>query len=427
MAMSSLTKQIIDFVNSAEFKSLDAFYARPSIFSALGVSRHENTHSNFLAWLFTPRPLKNDHGLNDTALRKLLETLALVCDSLPHAAEKLPPGVVGILSSGDYSLSNITVEREKHIGDGRIDIYLAGTIAYDGAGRPFAIAIENKIKSSEHDAQTVRYREALRQIWEPTGLYLGIYLTPLNNGEYERLDEPRCEAKEFIQLNYQYLADSVIAPSRAAAAKESVKQYLDEYLFALGLPELRQNKGDVIMATSGEERALLARFWDKHKELLIAAILSITDTDILDDAERKIVKKASQTLHNAAQRDMTRYAWACSTAGETNLSKSRLVLKIVAHYVHNNAPLTFAELKQIFPDALQGGDFGVFAPLAAANPKNFKGHKRYAVNADEIIELSDGYIAVTNQWGIKNINAFIARAVALGYVITPLNSTEQNC
>ena len=126
-SLSKLQKQIIDFGNSVEFKELDAYYSQPSIFSALGVSRHENTHSNFLAWLLTPKPEKNDHSLGDTPLRKFLETLALAC-TLPHSAGKLSPELSGAITTGAYALSNIVVEREKHIGVGRLDIYLAGNI-----------------------------------------------------------------------------------------------------------------------------------------------------------------------------------------------------------------------------------------------------------------------------------------------------------
>ena len=308
MSLALRQKQILDFVNSSEYKELDAFYSQSSLFNALGVSRHENTHSNFIAWLLTPRPEKNNHGLGDTPLRKLLETLALVCWSLPHSIGKLPPNVSNAIISGGYTLSDISVEREKHISVGRLDIYLEGTIAFDGESYPLRLAIENKIKSSEHDGQTGRYQEELQRTISRLGIYLGVYLSPLANREYEALNAPQCDAQEFIQLNYQYFADYVVVPCRDQAT-EGIKRYLDEYLLALGLPELRQDKGDIIMAISKEERDLLARFWDKHKELLIAAMLSMADFDALDDVEHEIVKNASATLKNVVHRDMTRYTW----------------------------------------------------------------------------------------------------------------------
>lgn len=315
--MDSFTKrqkQIIDFGNSPEFKELDAYYSQPSIFSALGVSRHENTHSNFLAWLLTPRPEKNDHGLGDLPLRKFLETLTLAC-ALPHSAGKIAPEMSVAITAGAYELSEITVEREKAIDGGRLDIYLAGKIKFDGAQRSLAILIENKVKSSEHDSQTVRYLEALRSSVPRPDILLSVFLTPLPNRDYERLDAPTCEAKEFIELNYQYLADYVITPCKNSVPEGSIKQYLNEYLLALSLPETRQDKGDIIMAINENERNLLSRFWEKHRDLLTAVMLSIGDCVPLEDDEAEIMQKASKALKDAIQRDLSCFSWTFSGGG----------------------------------------------------------------------------------------------------------------
>lgn len=408
-------KQIMDFGNSVEFKKLDAYYSQPSIFSALGVSRHENTHSNFLAWLLTPKPERNDHGLGDMPLRLFLQTLVRAC-GLPHSRGKLPPQFASAVTTGAYTLSGITVEREKSISAGRLDIYLEGRVSFDGSDYPLTVVIENKVKSSEHDSQTGRYLEALRSPVSRPGILLSIFLTPLPNREYELLNEPTCEAKEFIELNYQYLADYVITPCRDNAPEGSVKRYLSEYLLALSLPETRQDKGDIIMAISQEERELLAQFWDKHKDLLTAAMLSIGDCVPLEDAEAEVIQKASRALKNALQRDTSRFSWEFFGGGGVNLPKSRLVLEIVTHYAAENGPLTYAKLKEVFPDELQGGTFGVFAPLGDASPSNFKGHKRYYT--DEAVMLSDGPVAVCTQWRADNIVGFIACAEKLGYIIS---------
>lgn len=421
--LSMRQKQIINFGNSAEFKKLNAYYSQPSLFSALGVSRHENTHSNFLAWLLTPQPEKNDHGLGDTALRKFLETLALAC-ALPHSIGKIAPKLSNAITTGAYTLSNITIEREKHIGVGRLDIYLEGVITFDGEDMPLIIIVENKVKSSEHDMQTGRYLEALKPLVSRPGFFLSVFLTPLNSREYERLGAPTCEAKEFIELNYQYLADGVITPCHETAPDGSVKRYLGEYLLALSLPEMRQDKGDIIMAISKEERDLLARFWDKHKDLLTAAILSIGDYVPLEEAEQRIVSEASQVITKAIQRDYTRYTWEFSGSGPLlrsggkNLPKNRLVLEVVTHYAAEHPSLTLSELQDIFPNKLQGS-FGVVVALKDADPANFKGYKRYYT--DDPIILTDGPVAVSTQWNGEIIKGFIAVAESLGYIIS---STE---
>ena len=407
-------KQIIDFGNSDEFKALSAYYSRPSFFEALGVSRHENTHSNFIAWLLTPSSAANGHGLGDMPLRKFLEMLTLAC-SLPHARGKIPAELSAIIAAGTYSLSDITVEREKYIGPGRLDIYIEGKISFGDTEKPLVIVIENKIKSSEHDSQTKRYLKALRRSVSNESIFLSIFLTPLKNCEYEHLEASQCEAKEFIELNYQYLADYVIEPCRDSAPDGSVKRYLDEYLLTLSLPETRQDKGDIIMAVNKEERELLSRFWEKHKDLLTAVILSIGDYVPLEDAEKEIVSKAAKAIENAIQRDFRRFSWILSGVGNSDLPKNRLVLEIVTHYAETHMPLSLAELKQIFPDSLQG-TFGVITSLADAQPEKFKGYKRYYT--EKPIMLSDGPCAVSNQWRANNIDEFIAAAEKLGYKIS---------
>lgn len=419
-ALSIRQKQIIDFGNSVEFKELDAYYSQPSIFSALGVSRHENTHSNFLAWLLTPKPEKNDHGLGDMPLRKFLETLALAC-TLPHSAGKLAPELSGTIATGAYRLSSITVERERHIGVGRLDIYLAGNIAFDGSEYPLTLIIENKVKSSEHDSQTGRYLEALRSPASRPGIFLSVFLTPLPNREYERLDAPTCGAKEFIELNYQYLADYVIEPCCNSAPNGNIKRYLGEYLLALGLPETRQDKGEIIMAISKEERDLLARFWNKHKDLLTAVLLSMGDCVPLEDDESELLQKASKVIKTTIQHDLSRFSWEFLGEGGINLPKSRLVLEIVTHYAKKKAPITLRELKKVFPDSLLPGKLCVVETLTAADKSNFKGRKRYYT--DEAVVLSDGPVAVCTQWRADNILNFIDCAEKLGYSISSTGPT----
>ena len=299
-------KQIIDFGNSVEYRKLAAYYAQPNTFRIAGWSRHEETHSNIIAWILNPA---NNHGLGDLGLRKLFEALALICDTLPHAMGKLPTDLSNNFTVGSYTLSGISVIREKYIGVGRLDIYVEGYIE----NRSFCLVIENKVKSSESDAQTERYRVAINDAPSRPEIFLGIYLTPLGNREYEALNEPQCEAKDFIQLNYQYLADYVITPC-LNAAPDSLKSYFSDYLLSLGLPELRQQKGDIVMAINQEERALLSNFWAAHKDLLLAALSTLISDDILEEDELDNVQDALAPL-TATKRDKTRYRWKFQGGG----------------------------------------------------------------------------------------------------------------
>ncbi len=103
------------------------------------------------------------------------------------------------------------------------------------------------------------------------------------------------------------------------------------------------------------------------------------------------------------------------------LGKSRLVLAVIKQHVENNPDLTFSELEKQFPKKCQGSR-GVFSTAEHANDIYAKSNRRrHFINADELIKLFDVSIAVTNQWGIGNIDKFITVAKSVGYKIESSN------
>lgn len=98
------------------------------------------------------------------------------------------------------------------------------------------------------------------------------------------------------------------------------------------------------------------------------------------------------------------------------LGKGRLVLEIMKKHVENNPGLTFSELEKQFLRGLQGSK-GVFCTDDEANETAARDRRRHFIKADEFITLSDATIAVSSQWGIKNIGKLIKNAEELGYKI----------
>lgn len=99
------------------------------------------------------------------------------------------------------------------------------------------------------------------------------------------------------------------------------------------------------------------------------------------------------------------------------LGKSPLVLAVIRKHAAMNPSLDFNCLLEAFPIKIQGS-FGVFNSEHNANEiKESTGYKRYFINPSELISLSDGKIAVCNQWNPKNIARFIRHAKDLGYQI----------
>jgi hypothetical protein len=115
----------------------------------------------------------------------------------------------------------------------------------------------------------------------------------------------------------------------------------------------------------------------------------------------------------ALGKDRTQYSFNGRTYG-----KGRLVLAVVEEYIkkHNNS--TLAELKKVFPKELQKSFF-VVDTLSNAKKiieKSPVRKKRHFVN--DPIRLNNGEeVVVTTEWGISNIDRFIAKARELGFSI----------
>ena len=89
-------------------------------------------------------------------------------------------------------------------------------------------------------------------------------------------------------------------------------------------------------------------------------------------------------------------------------SNSRLVQKIVEHYIHKTK-MSFSVLQKVWFDDLQGTK-GVIRKLADIDQKN---EPNFYIDAP--ITLSDGTkIAVCNQWEQESLSNFILHARQLG-------------
>jgi len=119
-------------------------------------------------------------------------------------------------------------------------------------------------------------------------------------------------------------------------------------------------------------------------------------------------------LKSPSKRDNTKYIFNNHTYG-----KGRLVLAIIKEYVAKHPDFSFKALQKIFPDNIQQGSAGVFRPLNEAEEIYERtGHKRHFINNDETIKLSDSVIAISTEWGVKNIDNLIIEAQNLGFEIT---------
>jgi hypothetical protein len=117
-----------------------------------------------------------------------------------------------------------------------------------------------------------------------------------------------------------------------------------------------------------------------------------------------------------SSKDFSKYLFEGKTYG-----KSRLVLAVVKKYVEDHQPATFAELKDAFPDALQGS-LGVVRRIGDVSDKykGIGGVKRYFVN--DVIRLMSGeLVIVCTQFGATNTEKFVDHVIDnTGYVISKI-------
>ncbi len=106
-------------------------------------------------------------------------------------------------------------------------------------------------------------------------------------------------------------------------------------------------------------------------------------------------------------RDYTKYI--VKGIGE-NLNKRQLVFEIVKDYVEKKKP-SFDKLNSVFKDEIQGSKGFIRKAAKVEDPKRF--------NTKMPLKIKFGVeVVVSNQWGSKNIDAFLSLAKKLKYKIT---------
>lgn len=115
-----------------------------------------------------------------------------------------------------------------------------------------------------------------------------------------------------------------------------------------------------------------------------------------------ILSRTINYVGSTSKRDYTKYTFAGK-----NYGKGRFVLAVIKEYVSKSPTIKFNELKTAFPDTLQGA-FGCFQKVSDIEKQD-----RYFMKEDEIIQVDNITIAVSTEWGIKNIGNFEEKCKSL--------------
>lgn len=192
-------------VDNDDLLELESLIGRFNIFDALDVARREVRHSNFLAFLLTPA---ESHGLGQLFLRALL--MDVLKATPPHLRPLSPIELDGA------DLHGVDVRREwRHI-----DILIR-------CEHPcFAVAIENKVDSSEHSNQLARYEAEIDHAY-PGIPKLCVLLSPSG------LEPSSARWVPYTYENLYRVLDRTRRASRNAIGIE-VGTFLEHYLSLIG-------------------------------------------------------------------------------------------------------------------------------------------------------------------------------------------------
>lgn len=154
VALSDDERALRDFLLDTDcLDALSEWTSSFNLFDILGIARTEIRHSNVLAWLMDPN---ENHGLGDAVLRGFVQ-YAVIAGCFDGV------GLDVLLAD----LHGCRVERECH----GIDILV------HSPSERVALCMENKIDSSEHDNQLLRYHKTLEEAF-PDYRIAYLFLTP---------------------------------------------------------------------------------------------------------------------------------------------------------------------------------------------------------------------------------------------------------
>jgi hypothetical protein len=226
--------------------------------------------------------------------------------------------------------------------------------------------------------------------------YLGIVelkLNEINEDSLRQLEDYLKQRKQILKIDPDYW-DSKDEPKWIGVlVGNEIASSLREKLLG-GYVYKEEGEKDIPIAGM-----TIRRFRSPNNEIFV-----VTDT---------FFKNVSMNVSKDGSRDRSNFIF-----NGTPLNKCRLVNAVIKKVVEDNPQITFPELKEMFPDNIQGS-MGVFVLKQEAKKKNKRTNgTRYYIKPGEVIQLGDdSRISTCTQWTTENILKFIKQAKQLGYKI----------
>lgn len=400
LTIDKIRDEIIKFKNDSDFQKLESFYYSKSFSEILEISRRENSHSGFIAWLLNNN---ESHNLGDFSIRRFLDiVLKFSNDKFKNETD-----IYNSFVTEDYEIERVYVEREKAIVDvGRLDIYVEITLLIADKHRNIKLILENKVESKESKDQTNNYFKHFNSQLRDDEIIIFLYLTAISTLDLIELEEPECNCKEFIQINYQSIVDYLIEPALNQNISSRTKNLITEYLKSLSQPsiddELDGRKQELIMALGNEERKLLSSFWNKNQKLILAALYAISSDPEQEKDTRDSIREALDSLSSNKDRSTFNIKYKGKYFAK-NFKKSdigletiklldsqKLIDSNIISYLKEDKSCSFLLLKK-------QGEF---------TDTEIK-YRKYKTNDEPELKYNGEGFYVARNWGINNIDKFI--------------------
>ena len=259
MGASTKIECLENFVlSNPELDKLESLLSDFNIFETLKSEYTEVKHSNVLAWLLDPQ---ENHGLASYFIRQFFKFVVSTNRIRFSSAE------ISLVDFELFIYGDVEVRREWK------NIVILIVVSEDN--KKIVVALENKIKTSEHSDQLQRYRSIVeREFKDFTRFY--IYLTP---------DNLIPSDEEWISFSYDVVADLLdeLLKNKKSSLSANVYSFISQYQTILRR---------YVVGNSEVER-IAVEIYKKHKEAL----------DIIFQHKPDVYFELSEHLQNRLRRE----------------------------------------------------------------------------------------------------------------------------
>jgi len=287
-------------LNNPDLDRLEEMLSDFNLFETLELVNAEIRHSNVLSWLLNPN---ENHGLNTYFLNIFLKHFI--------SENKTIIDTLSIFDIEMLNYNDVEIRREWK----NIDIL----IIIKETDKNIVIAIENKIKSSEHSNQLVRYREIIEKEFD-NYKKLFVFLTPENTIPSD---------ENWINFNYttiSLLIDNILKYKRDLL-NANILNFIEHYNIILKR----------YLVGNSEIEIICKQIYKKHKDALDLIFQYKPDiASDISDLVQSLIKSNKELITDSAGKTVIRFTTETIERKIPNISDGWLKSKRLLVYEFYN-------------------------------------------------------------------------------------------